>query len=779
MRQEFKLINVAVSGAVMLMIAGCGGADISAPATTPVTTTVVDGAIRNAMVCVDRNGNGKCDADEVQGQTDSLGNVTLAVPLADVGKYPLIAVIGTDAVDAENGPVTVAYTMAAPADQSGVVSPLTTLVQHTVATTGATTADAAKTVQDALGVTVSLFEDFTKVAEPTNGSLSAKTLARLIVVTTQAQTTALASAVGTTAIDGATITRTDLDKVIQKKLIELLPTLVSAMTSPAVLAAATPAAKEIALAAAAADAVVNVSGLTPASLTTLVAVNNAPAVAAVVAAPVASVQLVNLSFSSAMKYISRVLTGSVAQNTPDSAGNTRYVERRSASISTTSSTGASSGSVAQWGAGSDPTRNADLHWNGGRWANCPINFENTAGPRDAKGSNVYNYCDNAETGKTRRASFDIGGKTMASVYTQIRAAGYTNLTLAEPDVLASATFPTGALMTFQSSMPLTSAVAYYPGSNAQVKQYSAEVAAGVDSAAACRATTFPSRSVSSLESLISSHAGAACVYAAGASFVYAGTKYGTEGPNDWYGNSTLNLGTIGTVALNTGSTAPGYFSGNTRLVVAFKGTGSNPVTYLACQERFTDGSVRNCAAIGTGTYTVATLGDGRVLTLNNLPVQAATLPFARVFVERGGFVFAGYQNKLQASDSARLNTAATQALLTQLGLVPVDPEVTLALTAASYQGSWDIVDATRTDLNGVNVVIGTTGASTCRSLLNGAAIPCALTFSNLSSGAFTLTEGPNAGASGNFDFLASTGSGSYHAASASGTTEGSFVAQRR
>ena len=39
-------------------------------------------------------------------------------------------------VDAVNGRVMVRFTMSAPADQTGVVSPLTTLVQQTVATTG-------------------------------------------------------------------------------------------------------------------------------------------------------------------------------------------------------------------------------------------------------------------------------------------------------------------------------------------------------------------------------------------------------------------------------------------------------------------------------------------------------------------------------------------------------------------------------------------------------------------------------------------------------------------
>ncbi|MGZ5131268.1 MAG: hypothetical protein ACXWJ1_08265, partial [Caldimonas sp.] len=279
MKFQPKRFSLAFSGAALLVMAGCGGggADTVAPVvvatTTNVTTTVIDGAIRNALVCLDKNGNGVCDAGEVQGRTDAGGNATLVVADADVGKYPIIAVVGTDAVDADNGPVTVRYTLSAPADQAGVVSPLTTLVQQTVASTGATTADAAKSVQAATGITVSLFQDFTKVTAPVDGSLSAATVARMIVVITQQQATAIAATVGTMAIDGAVITQADLDKAIQKKLLELMPTLVTALSDPAVQAAATPADKEAALLAAAAVLVTD-SGLTPASVTTQVAVDH-------------------------------------------------------------------------------------------------------------------------------------------------------------------------------------------------------------------------------------------------------------------------------------------------------------------------------------------------------------------------------------------------------------------------------------------------------------------------------------------------------------------------
>jgi hypothetical protein len=96
--------------------------------------------------------------------------------------------------------------------------------------------------------------------------------------------------------------------------------------------------------------------------------------------------------------------------------------------------------------------------------NCSINFENTSSARDAQGNSVYNHCDGAETGKTNRATFDIAGQTLADVYAQVRAAGFTNLTIADTAVLGSATFPTDAKLFYQTSTPLTEAISYYPGS---------------------------------------------------------------------------------------------------------------------------------------------------------------------------------------------------------------------------------------------------------------------------------------------------------------------------
>jgi len=783
-RWKFKCATLTLAALVGACSDGGGGSGF-----TSVTTTVIDGAIRNALVCLDKNRNSECEGDEPQGRTLANGSVTLLVADADVGKFPIIAMVrpdstpgaGDGAVDADNGKVLVAYTLSAPADRVSVVSPLTTLVQQIVASTGASTDAAASTVREATGISVLPFDDFTKTAAPTDGSLSAATVARMLVLTAQEQSVRITSALNTQTIAGDPIKQSDLDKAVQIKLLELLPTLVAALSDPALsVPAKTPEeidARNIALAAAA-DTVLNQSGLTPTSVATAVAINNqTPSTTPVT--PVAGFSLANLNFTNASNFYMRVFSGTLAQNTPDASGNFKFVDRRYRSTS---------GSLAQWGTGSDPARQADLHWNGTAWVNCPLNFENISSVRDAQGNSTYEYCDKLETGKTSRATFGIGDKPMAEVYAQIQAAGMTNLTIADTSVLGTATFPTGSSLFYQTTTPLTNAIAYYPGKSTPagvsnvVTQYSDAISAGgtagnQTAGTGCNSAETSTIGVNSttLEGLISARSGTPCVYSQG-SFVYSGTTYTSDVPNEWWGNSTLGIGTLGTVALNTGA-APGYYSGNTKLRIAFKGSGTNPVTYYACKERFTDGSSRNCLPIGTGSYAIATLGDARVLTLTNLPAQASSLNYKQVFVERGGLVYAGYQSKPNVNNTARLNTVAATALLTQLGLPAVNPEVPLALTAGSYQGVWDARDPAITDGNETVVSIRADASVSCQDTPTSIPRPCTITFTNPSTGAFTLTNG-GLTAVGTFDFLTGTGSGTYSDPTSTPAT-GNFVARRR
>ena len=783
---------LALAGLCLLTVYGCGGGggggggstpEPGAPAatTTSVPVTVIDDAIENATVCLDKNKNGACDAGEPFGKTDVAGKVTLQVANADVGKFPILAVVGTDAIDAAYGPVTTAFTMTAPADQTAVVSPLTTLVQTTVVSTGVTTAEAANLVQGQTGITVSLFGDFTKNA--TAAGKEAALLARTAVVVTQEQAKILAPALS------ASVTQANLDQIIQNKVLENLPRLIVVASTPAAQTATTAAAITAALTAPAVAIVTSpATGLTAASIPLLVAINNQNAnPVVVVPTGVAAASLTTLNFADANTWFVRGLTSSIAQNTPDANNNLRFVDRRASS---TPFNGA--GAVASWNSGSTPSRQSDLHFTGTAWAVCGLNAANTASVRDAAGNGTFNYCNNLDTGKSSRAPFDVSGKTIASVITEARTAGYTNMSIGDnsPTALTAAlstaagpvVFPTGSQIFYQTTTTLSTAPAYYPGLGNRVFQSNATLASG--DTTACNASPQAAASeAGTLQGLIEVSTGTPCVFQPSTATVTtsltplmtAVVQSGTR--NEGWGATTLSLGQIGTAP--TGGIQTTYYTTNTPLRVSF--AANNVARYYACQQRSTDGANRNCNLVGSGTYTIATLGDARVMSFTGLPVQAAALTFNRVFVERGGKVYFGYQNKPGVFNSARLNLAGGNALLTQLGIGSVDPETPLALTKASYAGDWQVSDPLF-PLESTLIRIFNNGSTSCTetNATNPAAVvvsapyACVVTFSNLAGGNLSLTNPafPADSASGIFSFLTGAALGTFVDAGASGTFAG-------
>ena len=791
MKTGFQRHALALAGLCLLTVYGCGGggggdSTPAAPAaTTPTTTsipvTVIDDAIQFATVCLDKNKNGVCDAGEPSGKTDAGGKVTLQIDAADVGKFPILAVVGTDAVDAAYGPVTTAFTMTAPADQTAVVSPLTTLVQTTVVNTGVSTADAAASVQSQTGITVSLFQDFTKNTTPEGKG--AALIARTIVVVTQEQAKILAPALS------ASVTPANLDQIIQNKVLENLPKLVVLASSPAVQGATTPVTITAALAAPAVAIVTNpATGLTAAAVPLLVAINNQNA-NPVAATPtgVAAGSLTTLNFTDLNTWFVRGLTLSALQNTPDANNNIRFVDRRASSTPF-----AGGGAVASWNSGGTPSRQSDLHFTGTAWAACGLNAENVASVRDAAGNGTYDYCNKFETGKSNRAVFEVSGKTMVSVITEARAAGFTNLSIGDnsPAALSlrmgTTLFPSGSQIFYQTTTPLTNAPAYYPGLGNRVFESHPTVAAGrtdpnVAAPCALNPQVPAATEAATLEGLIAASPGTPCVNNLATIIPPTTTVAVSSGTrNEGWGATTLSLGQIGTAP--TGGIPSTYYTTNTPLRVSF--AANNVARYYACQQRATDGSNRNCNLVSSGTYTIATLGDARVMSFTGLPVQAAALTFNRVFVERGGKVYFGYQNKPGVVNTARLNLAGGNALLTQLQIGTVDPETSLALTKASYAGDWQVSDAA-TPTGSTLIRIFSNGTSSCTDTdaTNPAAVivsppyACVVNFSNLASGIFTFTHPtvPTFSLAGTLDFLTGAASGTF----VDGAATGTFVGARR
>jgi trimeric autotransporter adhesin len=736
-----------------------------ASTTTNVTTTVVDGALQNALVCVDKNLNGVCDAGETQGRTDAAGNVTLAVPNADVGLYPIIAMVGTDAVDADNGPVLTAYTLTAPAGKPAVVSPLTTLVHQTMQSTGSTAVVADLLLQAQTGVTVSLFTDFTtpaaKAAAVASTSPNAATVARMVVVAAQAQNTAAAAAVGTAPVGGTVlITQADLNKAITQKILEMLPSILAIVTNPA---NSTPAAIEAALKAALTPAgSLATSVLTPAAVQIAVGMNKAPDVA--VAAPAPGFNVGSMTYTSAGNWATRVFSGSTAQVAPVN-NLTRFIDRRAQSVS---------GAIANWNYGGNPQNQANLHWTGSAWENCALNFESTTSLPDANGIRTTNYCNNYSNSTNTRSLVDVSGLQMVNVYSAAVAAGYTDMNISAAGValLGTTVFPTGSFLRYQNTTDLAKAFVYGPGTGNKLVNYSPQVSAGGNSrvaGVACNITEFTSElpgtiPTTTLEGMVAAFSGQPCefnqdFFISGGVTFYEGGALNAAAISRFYGPSTLGIATIGNVSLAAAPTS--FYTGNKYIRVGFQGGGVNPVTYYSCDQRAVKGWIKNCQVIGSGNYTITSLTDGsRVMTLSNPPATA--LSSNRAFVERNGRVYYGFVDKLTTTKAARLTTTAANALFTQLAMPPIDAEMPLALTATSYQGTWEATDPAGPAGNGDTITLNSDGSASCKITATGVAYtPCVLTVSNAATGAFVFQGGNPNNPTGTLDFLTGIGSGFY------------------
>ena len=194
------------------------------------------------------------------------------------------------------------------------------------------------------------------------------------------------------------------------------------------------------------------------------------------------------------------------------------------------------------------------------------------------------------------------------------------------------------------------------------------------SPACAKAGSLPTSSYTSqattLDALIAAHRGTPCLPNPSTSqYRSSGTR------SDWWGISTVSLGTLvgyfTTQPEGTGS----YYTEDARLRLGFNGTGANGgVTYYLCRVSRHNGVIWNCDSIGSGSYSISTLGDARVMSFTNLPALAGKLTYNPILVERGGKVYGGFVVKPVSSDSVRLNLPAANALIKQLipnsGIVP-------------------------------------------------------------------------------------------------------------
>ncbi len=213
----YRKLNPIALGILALSVGGlaaCGGGSDttgSTDTTTPPASTLVtitgtvftDGAIKNAVVCMDVNANGVCDSTEpVSAATGADGAYSITydtskVSATEVATASLIApqVPGTltdgkatiDMADPTSTNTQTAYVLKQVPGKAGQINPLTTLVATGMAS-GLTLADSTAAVAVQLGITEAETLDYQANAafDPLAIADSARTLAKVVADTLEA-----------------------------------------------------------------------------------------------------------------------------------------------------------------------------------------------------------------------------------------------------------------------------------------------------------------------------------------------------------------------------------------------------------------------------------------------------------------------------------------------------------------------------------------------------------------------------------------------------------------
>jgi acid phosphatase len=158
-----------IAAAVAALLAACGGSRSGSgfgAITAPSTSGVVTGSyFRNVKVCVDTNGNARCDEGEPSAMTDDNGAFTIN------GKGALVAEISTvsrrfDPATGTETAVTQPLVFRAPADATGVVSAISTELVALAASNGGDMAAARAALAARIGVSESqLLADHNKLPD--------------------------------------------------------------------------------------------------------------------------------------------------------------------------------------------------------------------------------------------------------------------------------------------------------------------------------------------------------------------------------------------------------------------------------------------------------------------------------------------------------------------------------------------------------------------------------------------------------------------------------------
>lgn len=233
--------SLAVPALAFLLAAcgGGGGGDTTVVTPASINGVVADGYLYKAKVCSDQNDNKMCDPLEPSILTDENGTYTLTGK--DVDLHPILVEVGTDAFDQDNPntPIAKPFTLMAPAPAdktaSQVVTPITTLVKHTMDQNPTLTREqAAQSTKAQLGVsdTADLFADYIAVSGADSVILhtTARVVTKAMAEAQEAIKAAAAAAPDANNLDPATLSKTIAKLVVQNTL-DQLQTIVAAVAT--------------------------------------------------------------------------------------------------------------------------------------------------------------------------------------------------------------------------------------------------------------------------------------------------------------------------------------------------------------------------------------------------------------------------------------------------------------------------------------------------------------------------------------------------------------------
>ena len=624
---------ILISGAATMALAGCGGDSSSPPAPTSISyaTVINDGLLKGASACLDMNLNGKCDEGEpISAKSDINGKATIVVPFGiDAAKFPVVAEVPADAVDADNpnGTVGTAYTLSAPAGKTGYISPLTTMVQtYLLQNPAATVETATAAVKDQLKLTGSPLDN---IAGKTDADAQkAADAGRIIVKIKQVHLEDLKTVI---AADPS-LTKEQVEALLNKRLLELLDVLQEKLTagtlSPTDVNAAVTELKDLTL-------------ITKDTLKDALdddKKHGKDSVDMTLPTAGASVRWFNyLNSASNINYFVRQFVAS-DDDVKDSAtsGTYFYTDQR---FQMTNNIKLSSGT--------DWPRN-EVYFTGTEWFACPADFKNTATVRNAAGENLSIYCKTYKSRNVRKAT-DISGLSIKDIITDIRKFPYADTIYgsyktwgADPataglDVL----FAAGSKLFYNVSTDIETPLAYSTLSTDKVLQ---------------GAATGPLPLATDLDTLVTSFPGN----------LITDTTRVTSRNSLSIRNITLDVAPD-PVTDSTGGTAGLIsFQAKRRFSAAFDVTG-NKARFYSCKVvdtdavpgRYTANSSYGCETLSDRTYKIETKADARVLSFAKMP--EALIPLwrnDRLLVERGGSVMYGWHTRLVSNRELRLNGVA-------------------------------------------------------------------------------------------------------------------------